>query len=411
MPRMQILTAAEHQAFETPPVFSPTERDMFFHISESLQELLAPLRSPANGVCLVLTVGYFRATKRFFAVPFPQADVVYVAHQLGYTPDQIDLAAYDAKATASRHRRLTLDYLGFRPFNGQARQEMAQEIHRMIRAQMRPKAMLLQVLKLLETRKTEIPSAYALTELITHESQQHRRALTATIEAHLSPMHRALLDALLDKQESLWQPEPHVQRYKLTLLKRFSQSTKPAKIRANVEDLRILRSLYHEVEAVVHALDLTPEGVRYYANAVLKSRIFQVSRRTDDDRHLHLVCFITHQFLRLHDVLIDVLLLAVQSTLHACERADKERHYTGRTEQRHVLHTLVDDVSARLCHPLADIERIAFSTQLTDTEKVCHIQDVLSHDQEQRHTVASHLLEMHQEAQETNEDAEYYAVL
>ena len=43
---------------------------------------------------------------------------------------------------------------------------MAQEIHRMIRAQMRPKAMLLQVLKLLGTRKTEIPSAYALTELI-----------------------------------------------------------------------------------------------------------------------------------------------------------------------------------------------------------------------------------------------------
>ena len=42
-----------------------------------------------------------------------------------------------------------------------------------------------------------------------------------------------------------------------------SQSTKPAKIRANVEDLRILRPLYHEVEAVVHALDLTPEGVRY----------------------------------------------------------------------------------------------------------------------------------------------------
>jgi Domain of unknown function (DUF4158) len=65
MPRMQILTAAEHQAFETPPVFSPTERETFFHVSESLERLLATLRSPTNGVCLVLTVGYFRATKRF----------------------------------------------------------------------------------------------------------------------------------------------------------------------------------------------------------------------------------------------------------------------------------------------------------------------------------------------------------
>jgi hypothetical protein len=144
---MQILTAAEHQAFETPPVFSSTERETFFHVSESLAGLLATLRSPTNCVCLVLTVGYFRATKRFFATPCHQADVAYVTHKLGYTPDQIDLAAYDAKATASRHRRLTLDYLGFRPFNAQARQEMAQEIHRMIRAQMRPKAMLWQVLQ------------------------------------------------------------------------------------------------------------------------------------------------------------------------------------------------------------------------------------------------------------------------
>jgi len=30
MPRMQILTASEHQAFDTPPVFSYAERERFF---------------------------------------------------------------------------------------------------------------------------------------------------------------------------------------------------------------------------------------------------------------------------------------------------------------------------------------------------------------------------------------------
>jgi hypothetical protein len=95
---------------------------------------------------------------------------------------------------------------------------------------------------------------YALTDLITQESLRHKCELTETIEAHLSPAHRELLDALLDKQEALWQPEPQVQRFKLTLLKRFSQSAKPAKIKANIEDLRILRPLYHAVEPVVVAL-------------------------------------------------------------------------------------------------------------------------------------------------------------
>jgi hypothetical protein len=410
MPRMHILTAAEHDAFNTPPLFSYAERETFFHVSESLDALLRTLRSPTNRVYLVLTVGYFRATKRFFAPPFHQADVVYVARKLGYGPDQIDLEAYDAKATTSRHRKLTLDYLGFRPFNIQARQEMAQEIRTMIRSQMRPKAIFLRMLELLETHKTEIPSVHALTDLITQESLRHKCELTETIEAHLSPAHRELLDALLDKQEALWQPEPQVQRFKLTLLKRFSQSAKPAKIKANIEDLRILRPLYHAVEPVVAALDLTPEGVRYYANAVLKSRIFQVSRRAEDDRHLHLVCFIAHQFLRLHDVLIDVL-LAVQSALNVCQREHKERYYAARIDQRQSIQALVESVSQGVFNPLAEIETIAFCEQLSDAEKMRHIQAVLSQGQEQRRAVEAHLKQVQQQSQGGIEDADYYEVL
>ena len=83
MPRMQILTAAEQQAFDTPPVFRGTERETFFHVSDRRREVLATLRSPTHRVCLVLSVGYFRVAKRFFVAPFHQTDVAYVAHQLG----------------------------------------------------------------------------------------------------------------------------------------------------------------------------------------------------------------------------------------------------------------------------------------------------------------------------------------
>jgi hypothetical protein len=128
--------------------------------------------------------------------------------------------------------------------------------------------------------------------LITQESQHHRRALVETIEGSLSTPHRTLLDALLDKQEAFWQPASQVQRDKRTVLKRFSQSARPAHIKANLADLRVLRPVYHEVEAVVDALDLTPEGIRYYAYSVLQSRLLEVSRRAEDDRHLHVVCFL-----------------------------------------------------------------------------------------------------------------------
>ncbi len=69
-----------------------------------------------------------------------------------------------------------------------------------------------------------------------------------------------------------------------------------------------LFELYHEVEPVINVLDLTPEGIRYYAEAVMKSKVFQVYQRGGDDRHLHLVCFSAHQCFRLQDTLVDILL-------------------------------------------------------------------------------------------------------
>lgn len=48
MPRMRILSPAEHAAFDTPPVFTNVERQRFFHMPESLEILLATLRTPVN---------------------------------------------------------------------------------------------------------------------------------------------------------------------------------------------------------------------------------------------------------------------------------------------------------------------------------------------------------------------------
>ena len=72
---------------------------------------------------------------------------------------------------------------------------------------------------------------------------------------------------------------------------------KPSKIKENVADLQTIRDLYQPLHPIVRALDLTPDGLRYYAHSVIKSEVFQMSRRVDPDRHLHLLCFIAHQYI------------------------------------------------------------------------------------------------------------------
>ena len=134
------------------------------------------------------------------------------------------------------------------------------------------------VVEILEARKTEIPSAFALTDLIVSEGREHREALTAAVDAQLSGSQRELLDDLLEKQEGTGDRELKVQRFRLTLLKNISQSTKPKKIKVTVEDSRTLEQLYRELQPLIRLLDLTHDGIlashaaRHHGHALTRSR-------------------------------------------------------------------------------------------------------------------------------------------
>lgn len=407
---MQILTSAELNAFERPPAFSYIERQKFFDLSSRFEHLLSSFRTPTNQICFVLALGYFRATKRFFTCQFREADAAYVTQQLGMLPGVFDLRSYK-ETTARSHRKLILDALGFQPFNNQARQYLADEIHPLIRSQVRPKTMFLHALDVLARRQTEIPSAYLLTDLIVHAIRRHKGTLAEVIDAQISEELRTLLDALLEKTEGLVDTVPELQRFKLTLLKKISQSTKPVRIRATVEDWQTLRRLYDAITPMITTLDLTPDGIRYYANAVLKSQVFQVSRRADEDRHLHLVCFIAHQFYRLQDTLIDILLKTAQTALNACTRHHKEQYYAARTDQRRALVAFVDKADKGAFSPLNAIEAIVFDPSLSDPEKVQNIQHILTKGSSERDTAREQFVAFKAQTQRQVTNADYYDVL
>jgi TnpA family transposase len=424
MPRQQILTPAEFLEFETPPVFTSVERKRFFYLSQPVLERIATLRTPINQIGFVLTVGYFKATQRFFARQansstigncgqvrqFHEADASYVAKQLGFLAEVFDLDSYD-EATFRRHRKLILDNLGFQPFNASAKQYLRKEIHTMVRSQVRAKGILMQLVDLLARRKTEIPTAYQLTDLIVREILAHKRTLAKVIEEKMTPQLHELLDALLEKKEAQVPEVPQVKRFKLTLLKKISQSTRPLKIKETLSDWQTVKSLYHQLADVIAELDLTHEGLRYYANSVLKSRAFQISQRASLDRHLHLVCFIAHQFYRLQDTLIDILLTVVQNALNTSQRLHKEQYYAARGDQRSQVHDFVEQVDSGAITPMNAIETIAFSEAMSDTEKVERIQDVLTDNKTQRDAACQQLTAMKNQAQRDGTDADYYQVL
>ena len=76
-----------------------------------------------------------------------------------------------------------------------------------------------------------------------------------------------------------------------------------------------------------------PTANSYYAGSVIRSEIFQLARRTDPDRYLHVIAFIAHQLYRMQDNLVDTLLTTLQSHQNVCQREHKDGCFARRHQR------------------------------------------------------------------------------
>jgi TnpA family transposase len=403
---MKILNSEERETFEIPPVFNSVDRKKYFEFPLKIIRFIKGLKTPTNQVCFLVTFGYFKATKMFFSKKFHQKDIEFVARRFGIDPNQIKIESYE-KPTYHRHKIIIREYFGFREFDEEAIKIVIKEINSIIRSQLRAKLILIRITEILMSRKIEIPSYTILANLIIDELKNHKQELILVIENQLTPKTREMLDALLEKEDN---QSSKIQRYRLTLLKKFHQSTRPKKIKSNVEDLRTLKGLFQSIEALLKALNLTHEGIKYYAHSVIKSEIFQVSRKADEDRYLHLIAFVTHQYFKLQDLLIDTFLIAVQNNINISTREHKEIYYERRKEKNESIKRVVDylDKNAAI---ISTIKEIVNEPNLSDAEKIERVQTALLKYEQQDAEIKEKISLFKEESETVLKDADFYCIV
>jgi Domain of unknown function (DUF4158) len=280
----------------------------------------------------LLSAGYFKAAKSFFPrSAFHRRDLEYVARQLELEDPRFDFSDYNPR-TRQFHEITIRTFYDFRVFDSEARRLLLKEIASMVRSQLKPKLILLCVDALVR-EKIEVPSYTRLTKLILGAINRRKQELASIIEHTLDQDARELLDGLLKQEPIEGGTAPgKTSAYKLTLMKRLSESTQPSKVKERVADLDLVGGLYHHLSPALRTLALNPEGIQYYAHSVIKSEIFQVTRWNDPDRYLHVIAFIAHQYFRIQDNLVDVLLTSLQSFENGALREHKEQCYARREQ-------------------------------------------------------------------------------
>lgn len=372
MPRMNILNRSEQEMFDTPPVFNSGERKQFFDLPSSLLETASHLQKPESRMAFLLSCGYFKAAKKFFRPQdYHERDIEYVARQIGLPPEKYVAEAY-APRSRRRHEKLILDFYCYRRFDKDAGSFIKNEITSMICAQLKPKMIFYRCVDVLIREHIQLPGYNQLSDLILKSLNQRKTDLAGIITKELTPDARALLDGLFEREG-----EDKYARYKLTLLKKLSQSTKPTKIKERSDDLAYIAELYDSVSPVLPVLNLGHEGIRYFATSVIKSDIFHLARRSDEDRYVHVTAFIAHQYYRLQDNLVDTLLTTVNSFLSGAKRDHKDWCFEQRKSQIGSLKALIASFDENIFGVLRQIRGITKDSEADDTGKLARICSLL----------------------------------
>jgi TnpA family transposase len=403
---MRILSKTEQEQFEKPPVFDSRQRKAFLDFPKHLLETAKTFRKIDYQIGFLLACGYFNSTKRFFAPrDYHQTDIKAVSRYLNVEDNGFEATYYPAR-TRQRHEHIILEFYGFKRFDNSAEVLLSKEIGTMVYAHPKPRLIFKRCLDILVLNRIQLPSSRTLTDLVKTGLNQHKFEILKLVEANLSDKARKLLDELFIQSvtDSADEMQPINARYKLTLLKRISQSAKPTKIKERVHDFQLLKNLYQNFIPVISEMKLTDDGIRYYAGSVLKSEIFQITRRSDEDRYLHAIAFIIHQYYRLQDNLVDVLLGAAQTSQNSAKREHKEQVYNKRKTQETGFSSLLLRLNSDL-DMLGKIRGLAHDGQLDDNQIVQKIRQVLAGDKE------NELSKIKEELETSLKGEAYYDVL
>jgi len=363
MARMCILTANEQEAFDEPPLFDHNERKRFLSLPKDLMDIAASLRSSDSQIGFVLMCGYFKATKRFYQPQdFHSRDIAFAAHQLSLATDNFQATDY-TETTRLRHQRHALAFYGFAPFDKNAKSILAIEIATMARMHLKPQLIFDRCMDFLIQHRIQVPTARRLTDLIRAGLHRRKTELVALMDSQLSDGARNLLDELFTAPDDQ-------NRYRLTLLKKRSQSTRPTRIKGAVADFEILSDLHCQLDDVLAKLDLGVAGIRYFAGSVLRSEIFQMQRRDQNDRYIHAAAFVAHQFYRSQDNMIDLWLSVMASFKSAATREYQETLVQERKDQQRQIEIVVNGLEVSVFGVLRGIRSVTAAANLSDTERV-----------------------------------------
>lgn len=368
MSKIEILSKAEQDLFNSPPVFTFEERAKYFKLTPELISKLKEISGTINKVAFILLCGYTQTGVRFYLpLQFHENDIKFICDQYGFDFRKINLKKYK-KSTFNYHKQIIRRYIIIHHFNEIEKRLFLESISDRVRRHYSAKQIFLEVFEILKKKRVEVPSYNYFALKITQTISDYEKYLLKLVGSSLSYEHKNLLDEIIQTHEDEYS--------KISQLKNISHSKKPKDIKESVSNYKQIGKIYQKITTLLFELNLHTDTIKHYATWVKKAGIFQINQLKSDKRYLYLICFVIHQYQLRQDIFVDVFLSSVQSAQNTVSKNIKEHVFKQNKEQKETLHLLSE---SRITHKslLKKIEKITKSQNLSDSEKIGQIKQLL----------------------------------
>ena len=372
--RLQILSADEIEALYSRPRFSEEEREEYFSLTASEQELLQQLRTVKSKTYFILQLGYFKAKRQFFSFELNEVEgdlnTILAQHFADHlTPD---FSAID-KATRIKQQRLIRQRFGYRRCDAAARRQLAGKAKREVQISAKPVYLFRQLANHLGDHKIVLPSYSTMQDIIGQAISEEQKRLTAIVRQHLKPFDLQALEQLLADTEGL---------YEITQLKREPRDFSYREIKREIQRGEQLQHFYWLAKALLPVLNISNEGIKYYASLVSYYSVYQLKQLNPWMVYLYLLCFSFYRYQRSQDILIKCLFYQVRRCDDEAKAQAKERLYELSKENRQnlrkagrVLKLFTDDSIAQDTR-FETVQKQAF--HILEREKLAWVADQLA---------------------------------
>jgi TnpA family transposase len=287
-------------------------------------ELLNTLRSVKSQAYFVLQLGYFKAKHLFFVFDLHEVkdDLQHVLERHFDHRAVSDLGTID-KHTRLKQQRLIRQRLGYRGYDAVARRQLGSKARQAAKVSAKPIYIFRELLHYLTEHRIVAPGYSAMQDIVSQALTREQHRLIGLARRHLKPFDLEALNRLLADVEGL---------YDITQLKREPKDFSTGEIKREIHRGEQLRHLYWLAHALLPALEISNESIKYYASLVGYYSVHRLKQLNEWIVYIDLLCFAYHRYQRLHDTLIQCLIYNVRRYREEAKTAAKDRIYDLRVE-------------------------------------------------------------------------------